>query len=484
MSETPPAPSWLARLGRRLRPLFNPDADRERARFDAFVHEQREATSALQHRGAAQADRLTEVFREVQQIHKLHTGLRSSVTRELQYSEKVLRRVSERSVENGEDLPAVSAAQRRATSQSERLGEVFRDVESLRRLQAGLRARVTRELQFNDRVLRRVSERSVEIGEERVLARLGRLANGRGPVLVGPWAGEVGFELAYWIPFVRWALDHAGIDPARVTVLSRGGVRSWYDGLGHTYAEVLDYTTPEEFRERTAVSRKQRGLTAFDRTLLQRVQRGTATAYGLIHPAMMYALFFSYWRRDAPLARVTAYAHFRRHAAPPLGALEGRLPARYTAVRFYFSDCFPDTEANRRFAVRTVDRLAEQGDVVVLRAGGALDDHSDMTAATRQRVHVVDAGQSLRDNLEVQSAVIARACGFVGTYGGFSYLAPLYGVDAAAFYSHRTFQATHLHAAQHMLQEVQGGALVPLDVAQESLLASIFGRPAEAPERR
>ena len=24
------------------------------------------------------------------------------------------------------------------------------------------------------------------------------------PILVGPWLGEVGFELLYWIPFLRW----------------------------------------------------------------------------------------------------------------------------------------------------------------------------------------------------------------------------------------------------------------------------------------
>ena len=422
MSEPLPSRSWLSRLGRRLRPLFSPDADRERERFDAFVREQRDAASV---------------------------------------------------------------AQRRAASQSERLTEVFREVEHLRKVQTGLRSRVTRELQFSERVLRRVSERSVEIDEERVLVRLERLAKGSGPVLVGPWAGEVGFEVVYWIPFVRWALGHAGIDPARVTVLSRGGTASWYAGLWGDYAEVLDYTTPDEFRERTAVSRKQRGLTAFDRDLLRRVARVRGTAYGLIHPAMMYTLFYPYWRRDAPFSRVAAYARFRRHEPPPLGGLEGQLPAEYTAVRFYFSDCFPDTPENRRFAAATVQRLAEQGEVVVLKVGGGLDDHSDMTASVRQRVHVVDAGQSLRDNLGVQSAVIARARAFVGTYGGFSYLAPIYGVDSLAFYSHKTFQVTHLHAAQHMLGEVGGGALMPLDVAQTPLLEQAFrAGPAPAPPAR
>ncbi len=409
----------LRRLGRDLRPLFNPDAEKDRERFEAFVRDQREA---------------------------------------------------------------VSVSQRRAASQAERLTEVFREVEHLRKGQAGLRSRVTRELQFSERVLRRVSERSVEIDEERVLDRLDRLARGSGPILVGPWAGEVGFELIYWIPFLRWAMGRAAIDPARVTVLSRGGVRSWYDGLASEYVEVLDYATPDEFRERTAVSRKQRGLTDFDRALFSRVQRGQGTAYGLIHPAMMYALFYPYWRREAPLARVARYARFRRHVAPPLGAIGGRLPARYTAVRFYFSDCFPDTLENRRFSASAVRALAARGDVVVLHAGGRLDDHSDLDATAGGRVHVVDAGASLRDNLEVQSAVIARADAFAGTYGGFSYLAPLYGVPTVAFYSRQTFQVSHLHAAQHALVEAGGGTLTPVDVAQVPLLTGVLGPGAPAAE--
>ena len=62
-------------------------------------------------------------------------------------------------------------------------------------------------------------------------------------------------------------------------------------------------------------------------------------------------------------------------------------------------------------------------------------------------VGVHGVGDLLRPetNLEVQSAVIAGAEAFVGTYGGFSYLAPLMGVNTVAFYSHPTgFRFDHL----------------------------------------
>ncbi len=55
-----------------------------------------------------------------------------------------------------------------------------------------------------------------------------------------------------------------------------------------------------------------------------------------------------------------------------------------------------------------------------------------------------------RRNLAVQTAVIARARAFVGTYGGYSYLAPFCGVPSLAFYSEPTFKVHHLQVAQHV----------------------------------
>jgi hypothetical protein len=69
-------------------------------------------------------------------------------------------------------------------------------------------------------------------------------------------------------------------------------------------------------------------------------------------------------------------------------------------------------------------------------------------------------------NLAVQTAVIARARAFVGTYGGYSYLAPFCGVNSLAFYSERSFKTHHLHVAQHLFEQLGGTTVVPLDVAQ------------------
>src|SRR5207244_8932708 len=112
---------------------------------------------------------------------------------------------------------------------------------------------------------------------------------------------------------------------------------------------------------------------------------------------------------------------------------------------------------------------SRQTPVVLLNTPFAIDDHRDMTPAGAGIVTIADRMAAER-NLAVQSAVIARARAFVGTYGGYSYLAPFYGVSSVAFYSARTFKPQHLHLAQRVFDRLGGATLVPLDVAALSLV--------------
>ena len=36
---------------------------------------------------------------------------------------------------------------------------------------------------------------------------LRRVASGTAPIVAGPWLAEVGYEVLYWIPFLRWFCD-------------------------------------------------------------------------------------------------------------------------------------------------------------------------------------------------------------------------------------------------------------------------------------
>jgi hypothetical protein len=54
----------------------------------------------------------------------------------------------------------------------------------------------------------RLREQAAAFGEEwRVERDIAAVARGRGPIIAGPWLSEVGFEVLYWVPFLRWFED-------------------------------------------------------------------------------------------------------------------------------------------------------------------------------------------------------------------------------------------------------------------------------------
>lgn len=308
------------------------------------------------------------------------------------------------------------------------------------------------------------------IDDRRFARRIEELLRHDRPVIVGPWTGEVGFELLYWVPFVRWAVTTYRIPAERLVVVSRGGVLSWYRDLAARYVDVFSLFTPDDFRAATEDSKKQRRVGAFDATVVKRVTAAHGlTRADLLHPGMMYRLLMPFWRDVASMARVEKYAAYAPISVEEDPVLR-ELPGEYVAARFYFSDCFPDTTANRAFAAAVVKAMSRHAPLVLLNTPSAVDDHRDLDLAGVRTVTIAARHMAPERNLAVQTAVIARARAFVGTYGGYSYLAPLCGVPTIAFYSDRTFKACHLHVAHRALERLGNAALVPMHVSDLPLL--------------
>jgi hypothetical protein len=110
------------------------------------------------------------------------------------------------------------------------------------------------------------------------------------------------------------------------------------------------------------------------------------------------------------------------------------LPDRYTAVRFYSSTMCPDTPVVRAQIRQVLEAVAAETAIVLLEAGIRADDHAEIAAAAGLPVVRLDALITPATNLEVQTRAIAGASQFVGTYGGFAYLAPFLGIDAEGFH--------------------------------------------------
>jgi hypothetical protein len=306
-----------------------------------------------------------------------------------------------------------------------------------------------------------------------------------GRAVVGPWLGEVGFEVLYWIPFLHWLFERHGIRPERVTVVSRGGVEPWYDGLCGRYVEIFDSLTPDEFRRATLELwaatgglQKQVVVRPWDERVLDATLGNGWRAQALLHPQLLYRLFRNVWQGALPLRDFLDRAVHRPWPTPGFDGLTASLPDDFTAARFYFRDSFPDNLANRALVSDTIERLATRRPVVLLNTGVVVDEHVDAEPDGDPRVLRPLAGTAPGQNLLAQTAVIARAKLFAGTYGGLAHLAPFYRVPTIGFASiPAEINPVHLTLARRTAAAYKT-SLAVVDRAGFELLAAAASRAA------
>jgi hypothetical protein len=294
-----------------------------------------------------------------------------------------------------------------------------------------------------------------------ITRQLRRMVRSDKPIVVGPWLSEVGFELLYWVPFVTWAVETYGFAPERLVIVSRGGVEPWYRHLGGRYVEMFDHIPVDEFRDLNALrtggaGQKHMKFGEADRAILQRL--GLADGAEVLHPSLLYRLLKPLWQRRATPRLASAYARYVGMAPPPRPA-HAALPPAYVCAKFYGSNALPDTPANREAVLRIIESLSESLPVVLLRNVNVYDDHLDLAVAAGGNRNVIEFRPSGdATNLGEQTAVVAGASFFIGTYGGFSYLPPLMGIPAVGLFSEPgRIIPGHVDVANRVFREFRTG---------------------------
>ena len=308
--------------------------------------------------------------------------------------------------------------------------------------------------------------------EWRVEREIERVVSSTGPIVIGPWLSEVGYEVLYWVPFVRWVKAAFRIDPERLWVVSRGGVGSWYADITPNYVEIFDEISPREFSARNIDrsegegTNKQFVMSELDRMLIGRIEaRVGANGIRVLHPSLMYRLFKQFWSGHRPLDFLDSHTRHVRIAPPTYDLAALALPKEYVAVKFYAARSLPDTPANRTMLRTLVESIAERWPVVLLDTGLNLDDHADYTFQSGSRIVSAKPHLDARHNLGIQTQIIAGACAFVGTCGSLAWLAPMLGVNTTAVFTDARFLHSHLHAARRLYHVLGGGRFSPLDLS-------------------
>jgi hypothetical protein len=335
----------------------------------------------------------------------------------------------------------------------------------LRRV-VSLRARVHKQVHELGETKKRLDTYRAEWAIERDIARV---VSGSAPIIVGPWLSEVGYEVLYWVPFVRWIQSQYDIASERLVVVTRGGAAWWYSDITANSVELFDLMSPEEYALRNAQrssddrgTLKQFGVSSMDEQIIADVERRMGVSGArLLHPSLLYRLFHQFWLGHRPPSFLEKRTRYRR--IPPPAVPVPALPAEFVAVKFYTAASLPPTDAVRRALQSIVMSLAERMPVVMLDTGLAVDDHQDYAFAA-SRIHSVRQALQPRDNLAVQTAIISRASSFVGTCGALAWLAPMLGVDTTAVFADAQFLHGHLQVARHVYSTL-GARFSPLDVS-------------------
>ena len=339
-----------------------------------------------------------------------------------------------------------------------------------------VRARVHKQVHEIGETKKRVDTYRAEWRVERDIARV---ISGADPIIVGPWLSEVGYEVLYWIPFVRWVQSQYDIPRDRLVVVTRGGAAAWYSDITPNAVELFDLMSPEEYAagnaQRSVADRgtlKQFGISAMDQRIVAEVQRriGASTTQ-VLHPSFLYRLFHQFWLGHRPPSFLDKRTRYRLLSSPHVAMPQ--LPGRFVAVKFYTAASLPPTEPVRRALQSIVLGLAERMPVVMLDTGLALDDHEDYSFAAASRIHSVRESLRPRDNLAVQTAIISRASSFVGTCGALAWLAPMLGIDTTAVFADARFLHGHLDVARRVYSTL-GQRFSPLDVSAVDQLGLSF----------
>ena len=347
-------------------------------------------------------------------------------------------------------------------------------------------SKVLRRLQAAPKPLVRAMRRHSRAQEHRAFRReadgidreIAALAATTRPIVAGPWLAEVGYEVLYWVPFLRWFQDAFGIPADRLVVVSRGGLESMYRDFAAGYVDIFDVMTPQQLAARNARRRsegegggqKQSATSDLDEELIAAVRSKLGLGdVAVCHPSLMFRLFRNVWHGNLPFdllwrrTRHVATSGPSRRTGPTVRALPG-IPEDFIAAKIYAGPALSTHETTREAVRAVVAQAAAIAPVVLLEADLGLDEHRDFDLDGIPNVLSARALMSPRTNLDVQLALIARSRFFLSACGGLAWQAPFMGVPTVAVYDSDHLLAPHLFVTRHAGALTGAAEFTPIDL--------------------
>jgi hypothetical protein len=304
-----------------------------------------------------------------------------------------------------------------------------------------------------------------------------------GVVWFGPFVGEVGYELSYWIPWIRKFCSDLELEELRIGIVTRGGAQVWYPDHAHSL-ELFDELSADEFRRLQSAEYPTK-LRSIEKHLIKLLG---ISRFRIAHPREMHAAISEFrgnycgidalgnYFTFAGLSKTTVADRIERL----VGFNEVPTPKRFGSVRLYTNSLIGDEVAVQQ-AWRLVAAAAPDVDLVDVGVHTKLDDHiavlprSETTAAPL-------ANCPLNLNLALQTLIILRSNFLVSTYGGSSYIGLLLGIPTLAIGGGSTFQKKSHFLFEEHIRDRLGVQFVRVNLSDEKAERQVGEFLATLPE--
>lgn len=282
----------------------------------------------------------------------------------------------------------------------------------------------------------------------------GQIIRNAKTVLLGPWTGEVGPELQYWIPYLRRIRSLGFFGNGKVIAISRGGVEVWYSDFVNDYVDFFDYQDATAFSKAQinpkTKSHKQLAWTMSEQYLIEKIVKDKKIEnFAVVHPSVMWREIIPWLEERINLDIVLAKLSFKKFSKSTKFDVDFvdklKLPRKYIAVKFYANDIFISSRENQQFVNTLVNLISKKTQLVILGSKAQIDDHKLLKIVTHPNVIGINAKVPSRHNLGIQTEILRRSQGFIGTNGGFSVLAAFLSKPCLSFYSEKLGTYARIH---------------------------------------
>lgn len=283
-------------------------------------------------------------------------------------------------------------------------------------------------------------------------------------IFLGPWMGEIGPELQYWIPYLL-KLNSAGVfRKKRILTVSRGDVKTWYHTFPNEYIETFDYISEKEFKKIRAEAirinklQKQLEFTPGEQFLIQRIaEKNNIKKYTVSHPSLMWKEIIPYLQEKISLSGVMEKLTFRKFSnfdQKQVAFVDKlNLPKRFISVKFYENAIFPAGRENYLFVKDVVRKINQKYMIVLLGMKNQLDKDKLFNIPDSKGIIDLLDKMPLDSNLGIQTEILRRSEGFVGTNGGFSVLPAFLNKPCLSFYRRPLQNYLKLHHQHETVTE-------------------------------